>query len=196
MNKKPLKHYLRLVYPIVTLKKGDEWLVWHTEFGRSAIMGYGKTRNAAIRMLHKERRFFIQHLYERDVPIPEPESDLFEQYSGQFVLRIPKALHAQLATEARADRVSLNQHLVHLLSERNVLHRVTKTLEHIFSSLTDDSAQFIRGHHMAWGLRSAQSADNLEFSGDSERTNRARGHIELFKPQPTDNTEQVFAKAG
>ena len=196
MTKKPLDYYLRLVYPVVSIKKGNKWEVWYSEFGRCAISGHGSTRNAAIRMLHKERRFFIQHLYEHNVTIPEPETDLLEHYSGQFVLRIPKTLHAQLATEARADGISLNQHLVHLLSERNVLHRVTKTLERIFSSLTDDSAQFIRGHHMAWGLRSAQSADNLEFSGDSERTNRARGHIELFKPQPTDNTEQVFAKAG
>src|SRR5690242_12551639 len=41
----------------------------------------------------------------RDVPLPAPPD---EEYSGRFVLRIAKHLHAQLARQARREGVSLN----------------------------------------------------------------------------------------
>ncbi len=116
MKKKPLNYYLRLVYPFVAIRKGNNWEVWHSEFGRCAISGHGRTLNAAIRMLYKERRFFIRHLYEHDVPIPEPEADLFEKYSGQFVLRVPKELHARLARDAKSNDVSMNAYITYLLA--------------------------------------------------------------------------------
>ena len=40
-----------------------------------------------------------------------------EAYSGQFKLRIPKSLHRQLAEQAKAEGISMNQYCVCLLSK-------------------------------------------------------------------------------
>ncbi len=40
-------------------------------------------------------------------PIPEPVAD--EEYSGKFVVRLPRSLHRQLAETAEREGVSLNQ---------------------------------------------------------------------------------------
>jgi predicted RNase H-like HicB family nuclease len=39
---------------------------------------------------------------------PLPEVQAVSQYSGQFRLRVPRSLHAELATRAEAEGVSLN----------------------------------------------------------------------------------------
>jgi HicB family len=49
--------------------------------------------------------------------LPEPEVRLSrEEYSGKFVVRVPKSIHAALAAEAAAEGVSLNQLIVAKLS--------------------------------------------------------------------------------
>ncbi|WP_291322635.1 toxin-antitoxin system HicB family antitoxin [Desulfonatronospira sp.] len=45
-------------------------------------------------------------------------SDKTKEYSGQFRLRLPKSLHAELAAEAVKQGVSLNGYVVYLLSTR------------------------------------------------------------------------------
>jgi ABC-type uncharacterized transport system YnjBCD permease subunit len=40
-----------------------------------------------------------------------------EGYSGKFVVRVPKMLHARLAARARAEDVSLNQYVNTILAE-------------------------------------------------------------------------------
>jgi predicted RNase H-like HicB family nuclease len=47
-----------------------------------------------------------------DVPPPRTEAD----YSGRFLLRLPKSLHRRLAARARQDGVSLNTELATLLA--------------------------------------------------------------------------------
>lgn len=48
-------------------------------------------------------------------PIPEPSSK--KEYSGKFVLRVPKSLHRKLASLAEEEGVSLNHLLNTLLVE-------------------------------------------------------------------------------
>jgi predicted HicB family RNase H-like nuclease len=48
-------------------------------------------------------------------PIPEPLGD--ENYSGKFVIRIPKSLHRKLAIEAEQEGISLNQYAMYKLSK-------------------------------------------------------------------------------
>ena len=45
--------------------------------------------------------------------LPEPDvRSSREEYSGKFVVRVPKSLHAALAAEAETEGVSLNQLVV------------------------------------------------------------------------------------
>lgn len=49
--------------------------------------------------------------------IPKPSSlERIESYSGKFVVRVPRSLHARLARRAKAEGVSLNQYVTHRLS--------------------------------------------------------------------------------
>lgn len=49
--------------------------------------------------------------------LPEPDvRPARQEYSGRFVVRVPKSLHAALAAEAEAEGVSLNQLVVAKLS--------------------------------------------------------------------------------
>ena len=48
-------------------------------------------------------------LLEDGVPVPEPRKA--EEYSGKFVVRVPRSLHRQLATVAERDGASLNTYV-------------------------------------------------------------------------------------
>lgn len=50
----------------------------------------------------------------RPVPVPRGVED---EYSGRFVLRVPKSLHRRLVVEAKHDGVSLNTYCVSSLSQ-------------------------------------------------------------------------------
>jgi len=47
-------------------------------------------------------------------PVPPPLDT--EKFSGKFVLRLPRSLHAKLAMEAEREGVSLNQYTLYKLS--------------------------------------------------------------------------------
>lgn len=48
--------------------------------------------------------------------IPPPPLDIPEAFSGRVTLRVPKSLHRALSEAADEEGVSLNQHLVNVLS--------------------------------------------------------------------------------
>jgi predicted RNase H-like HicB family nuclease len=58
------------------------------------------------------------------IPAPTPPLD-DAGFSGKFLMRLPRRLHADLARKAKREGVSLNQYVLYLLSERNSqrLHR-------------------------------------------------------------------------
>ena len=80
------------------------------------LSAYGATEEDALREGKIALGLFIESCRENNIPLPEPE--IAGDYSGQFRLRIPKSLHAQLARMAAADEVSLNQFVLQALAER------------------------------------------------------------------------------
>ena len=58
---------------------------------------------------------WIHAVHENGMVIPEPEGK--NEYSGQFKLRIPKALHRQLAEHSKAEGISMNQYCLFLLTK-------------------------------------------------------------------------------
>ena len=48
-----------------------------------------------------------------DIPLPKEEKD----FSGKFVIRIPKTLHYRLTIEAEKEGVSLNQYALYKLTK-------------------------------------------------------------------------------
>ena len=57
---------------------------------------------------------WIKTKLENGVAIPPPLDT--DRFSGKFIVRLPKSLHARLAMEAKKEGVSLNQYTLHKLS--------------------------------------------------------------------------------
>ncbi len=58
----------------------------------------------------------------RVIPEPNPPQD-DAGYSGRFLVRLPRRLHADLARNAKREGVSLNQYLLFLLADRQAARR-------------------------------------------------------------------------
>jgi predicted RNase H-like HicB family nuclease len=81
---------------------------------------FGKTQDEALAELQDAIDAWMQAARAAGNPIPAPSrlpDD--DQYSGKLLLRIPRSLHAKLATAAKQEGTSLNQYLLHLLSTAN-----------------------------------------------------------------------------
>lgn len=57
-------------------------------------------------MIQDAMRAWIEVALEEGIPVPEPRRE--EEYSGKFVVRLPKSLHRKLAQIAEREGVSLN----------------------------------------------------------------------------------------
>jgi predicted RNase H-like HicB family nuclease len=89
---------------------------------------FGDTREEAAAEAQGVIEAFIEIHEEEGYELPEPKA--LPSYSGQLRLRLPKDLHAALAKEAENQGVSLNTHMVSLLSitqtVQDALSRVDK----------------------------------------------------------------------
>ena len=74
----------------------------------------GETQEKALEHLKEAMELWLEVAIEHDnnIPLPKIESE----YSGKFVVRIPKALHRTLAQKADEEGVSLNQYALYKLS--------------------------------------------------------------------------------
>lgn len=79
------------------------------------ISAFGESREDALRELDVAIDLVLEDMRETGEPIPEPTSK--KAYSGKFNVRVSKSLHAQIASAAEEDEVSLNTKVVELLSQ-------------------------------------------------------------------------------
>lgn len=120
---KDLNYYLELNYPFKVTP--DPEVGWFAKIpDLPGCWGTGPTVEAAIRDTEVNKRIWIEMSLEDGSEIPEPRSD--EEYSGQFLLRLPKSLHRALSEEAKWEGVSMNQYAVTLLTEKRHIRPVVK----------------------------------------------------------------------
>lgn len=91
------------------------WIAEHPEL--PGCKADGETAQKALSSLDVSRELWIESRLATGLEIPEPQEA--PQYSGRFVLRIPKSLHRELAHEAEAEGVSLNSLVSNVLSGRH-----------------------------------------------------------------------------
>ena len=108
--------YLKLPYHIViqhiTDESGSYYFAAVREF--DGCMSHGDTYTEAFENIQEAMELWIEAKLEGGFPVPLPTDE--SQYSGKFVLRIPKTLHARLAMAAENEGVSLNQYALYRLS--------------------------------------------------------------------------------
>ena len=110
------KEYMELPYHIIiqhiTDESGSYYFATVREF--DGCMSHGDTHTEAFENIREAMEGWIETKLENGFPVPQPADE--SQYSGKFVLRIPKTLHARLAMEAEKEGVSLNQYALYRLS--------------------------------------------------------------------------------
>lgn len=77
----------------------------------------GSTEAEALTEAKDAIRSWLQAAKATKREIPKPTViERIESYSGKFVVRVPRSLHARLARRAKSEGVSLNQYIAHRLS--------------------------------------------------------------------------------
>lgn len=113
-----IEEYLKLPYTREMVQEADgSYFISIKEL--PGCMSSGDTQEEALKMIEDAMRAWITVALEEGKHIPLPDATDNEEYSGKFVLRIPKSLHRSLARKAKEEQVSLNQYATYLLSENN-----------------------------------------------------------------------------
>ena len=114
---KTLDQYLELPYRITIVHdrddEGNEGFVAEVEELPGAI-SQGSSPEEAVASVYDAIAGWISVALEDGREIPEPRDT--ESYSGRFVLRLPRGLHAELARQAEREGVSLNQYVASMLA--------------------------------------------------------------------------------
>jgi len=141
---KPVEYYLELTYPITLYQAEEGGYVAEIE-DLPGCLTEGETLEEVSQRIEDARKGWIEAAYEDGVEIPIPRTD--EEYSGRFLVRIPKSLHRHLAEQARYEGVSLNQHAQSILSAgmstQNIIEEISAKLEKISSQITEQGAPLV-----------------------------------------------------
>jgi antitoxin HicB len=107
------KFYLNLCYPITIHSDPDGGYVAEIE-ELPGCMTQAETIDGAFKAIEDARQLWIKTAYEdgQDIPLPRD----MEEYSGKFIVRIPRSLHRNLVRAAKREGVSLNQYIASLLA--------------------------------------------------------------------------------
>lgn len=112
-ERKDLKFYLNLRYPITIHPDPDGGYVAEIE-ELPGCMTQAETLDEVFKAIEDARQVWIQGTYEMGQDIPLPKD--MEEYSGKFIVRIPRSLHRNLVRAAKREGVSLNQYVTTLLA--------------------------------------------------------------------------------
>lgn len=113
---KDVKYYMELPYNYIVQHIKDE----SGEYYYSKVLeldgcqSTGETFEEAYENLKEAMEGWIETKLEAGFDIPLPVG--YENFSGKFIVRIPKSLHYKLSVEAEREGVSLNQYALYKLS--------------------------------------------------------------------------------
>lgn len=117
--KKEIEYFMNLPYRIELLRipeeKGGGYMACLPQFGRMAAVGDGETIEEALSSLEDSKRALFEDYIEEGLEIPQPDTEE-EEYSGKFVVRVPKFLHRELSLQAKRNNASLNHFVTSLLA--------------------------------------------------------------------------------
>jgi len=77
-------------------------------------MSDGGTLEEAYDNIEDAKKEWLMSMLERRMSIPEPADQ--EEFSGKFLVRLPKSLHRTLAQISKREGVSLNQYVANALA--------------------------------------------------------------------------------
>jgi len=112
------QEYSKLPYKIQIQEMNDEsgQYYYATVAELKGCMSDGKTPDEAYKNIREAMELHIECMLEENIKIPLPEIHQTEKYSGKFLTRVPKELHALLAQTAEQQGISLNQLVLYKLA--------------------------------------------------------------------------------
>ncbi len=113
VERKELEYYLNLRYPVTVHPDPEGGFVAEIKELRGC-MTQAETLNEVFEAIEDARELWIKTAYNEGQDIPLPGD--MEQYTGKFLVRLPRSLHRALAQAANREGVSLNQYVMSLLS--------------------------------------------------------------------------------
>ncbi|MEA4970416.1 MAG: toxin-antitoxin system HicB family antitoxin [Candidatus Pelethousia sp.] len=111
-----IQEYMKLPYNYIIKPIQDEsGAYFHASvLELDGCQSTGKTFKEAFDGLLEAMEGWIETKLESGFSVPNPIDN--NKFSGKFVVRLPKSLHARLAIEADREGVSLNQYALYKLS--------------------------------------------------------------------------------
>lgn len=114
MKNKNIQSYLQLPYTRELLPEPEGgWFVRIKEL--PGCMSQGETPQEAITQIEEALVLWLEAALEANLPIPEPKPDA--DFSGKFIVRLPKSLHRKAVEQAEMEGVSLNQWVLSVIAE-------------------------------------------------------------------------------
>ena len=112
-----VQDYMKLPYTKYIQELNDEsgHYFYGTILELDGCQSTGDTLEELFENLNEAMEGYIETKLENNLPIPIPE--YAKEYSGNFVIRIPKSLHKRLSIEAKLEGVSLNQYAAYKLAK-------------------------------------------------------------------------------
>lgn len=113
---KKVKDYMKLPYNYIIQPIEDESGEYYYAkvLELDGCQSTGETFEEAYNNLKDAIKGWIETKLEAGFEIPMPVG--YEEFSGKFIVRIPKSLHYRLTVEAKQEGVSLNQYALYKLS--------------------------------------------------------------------------------
>ena len=116
MMKKNIDYYMSLNYPVAIerIAEEDGGGFFASIPLLPGCMSDGETLEEAYENIENAKKEWLRSMLERGMIIPEPADQ--EEFSGKFLVRLPKSLHRTLAQISKREGVSLNQYVASALA--------------------------------------------------------------------------------
>ena len=128
-TRQPIEYYLALEYPYSVVPDDGSFFIEFPDL--PGCMTQVEDAAEVGAMAEEIKNLWLRTAYDQGMPIPEPVTQ--SEYSGKFVVRLPKSLHRGLAERARREGMSLNAWVNYLLADRNLAAEMKARLDAVLS---------------------------------------------------------------
>jgi predicted RNase H-like HicB family nuclease len=105
-------------YPVEVFWSDEDGGFLAIAYDLPGCSAFGRSESEAVIALRDAIEAWIEAATVAGNPIPVPSRPADpEQFSGKFVVRVPRQLHADLTRSARAEGISLNQFVLYVLTK-------------------------------------------------------------------------------
>ena len=123
------------------------------------LSAFGETHEDAIADAKQVLQMAIDSLERDGISLPQPKCYKTQEYSGQVRLRMPKSLHHELSSIAESEGVSLNTHMVSLLSSNNIAASIRRDIKSQFNKILEHQDQHFAILHRNINQQPGDDAD-------------------------------------